>query len=184
MRTNLELIKSDTGLNCRVARRWKWIKGYEGLYQVSDDGWLRRVMHECITKNGMTVILKEKILQPTKDKPTGILTIDLSKNGISKGYTVSHIIAEAFVPNPNNKPQVTYIDGDRENLDFSNLAWIDLFVPISPKGEMHKNHKLTEIQVREIKYSKLTSMQLAKIYNVSRGLIYHIKNNRIWKHVN
>jgi hypothetical protein len=54
---------------------------------------------------------------------TGYLQVGLSKDGKSKTYLLHRLIAETLLPNPENKPQVHHIDGDRTNPALSNLQW-------------------------------------------------------------
>ena len=89
---------------------WKDIEGYTGLYQVSSWG---RV------KNSRT----GRVLKAGKTKK-GYLQLCLCKNGIRKFYSVHRLVAQAFIPNPQNKPEVNHIDEDKENNYFENLEWV------------------------------------------------------------
>lgn len=80
---------------------WKDIKGYEGYYEVSNLGRVRRI--------GKTNCLKSAI---TKD---GYKQVALSVNNILKSYAVHRLVALAFIPNPNNYPQVNHKDENKEN---------------------------------------------------------------------
>lgn len=94
---------------------WKDIKGYEGLYQVSSEG---RVKSKA--RNGNW---KEKILKPVKTKDNYFI-VGLCKNGKSKNKRINRLVAEAFIPNPENKPEVNHIDGNKHNNKISNLEWV------------------------------------------------------------
>lgn len=87
---------------------WKNIPNYEGLYQASNFGRIKR------TKTN-------KILNPQIHK--GYCEVNLSKNGIVKHYRVHILIALAFLPNLENKQEVNHIDGNKQNNCVSNLEW-------------------------------------------------------------
>ena len=89
---------------------WKDIKGYEGLYQVSNFGRIKRVT-------------TGRILKGRKNKGD-YLIVELSKNNIASGKTIHRLVAQAFIPNPENKPQVNHIDEDKTNNMVSNLEWM------------------------------------------------------------
>lgn len=94
------------------------IAGYEGLYQVSNWGTVKSL------GNGNSNNSKEKILKPTKDKK-GYLTVDLYKDGKRKIYKVHRLVAQTFIENPNNLPQVNHKDENKKNNAASNLEWCD-----------------------------------------------------------
>ena len=62
-----------------------------------------------------------KIKKPYINKENGYLTVDLYKNNKSMKVTVHRLIAEAFIPNPHNKPCIDHKDGNRQNNSISNL---------------------------------------------------------------
>lgn len=87
----------------------KDIKGYEGIYQISDDS------NVIITKTGKS----KKVWINNK----GYKCVDLSKNGKTKHMLLHRLMAEAFVPNPNNDPIVLHKDNDKMNTSPDNLVW-------------------------------------------------------------
>ena len=90
---------------------WKPVVGYEGHYQVSNFGRVKSI------KFG-----KERILKPKKNK-FGYLCINLYKNNIKKEYKVHRLVAEAFIDNPDNLPQVNHRDENKLNNNADNLEW-------------------------------------------------------------
>ena len=100
---------------------WKPVVGYEGLYEVSDYGRVRSVPHEVPSRNGVRVS-PGRMRNPFKNK-TGYVIINLCKNGIIKNHTIHRLVAEAFLPNPDNLPQVNHKDENKLNNNLGNLEW-------------------------------------------------------------
>ena len=94
---------------------WKSIAGYEGLYEVSDQG---RVKSLNYNHTGT-----EKILKPRKDS-CGYLQVWLSKDGQKKMSLVHRLVAKAFIQNPNNLETVNHKDEVKTNNVASNLEWM------------------------------------------------------------
>ena len=88
---------------------WKDIEGYEGLYQVSNMGRVRSLRRNIILKNKIESNRYERVV--------------LSTNNIPKGYSVHRLVANAFIPNPNNYPIVNHKDENRTNNCVDNLEW-------------------------------------------------------------
>ena len=100
---------------------WKPIKDYEGLYEISNLGRVKRLCKTIIDSKGRKQIFEENILKPFKNK--GYLMIDLTKNKIKKRFLVHRLVAETFIPNPDNKPQVDHINTIRDDNRADNLRW-------------------------------------------------------------
>lgn len=95
---------------------WKSIVGYEGLYEVSNLG---RVMSLNYNGTGRTQVMK-----PSNDKD-GYLQVKLCKDGKIKRFFVHRLVAMAFIPNPNNLPQVNHINEMKDDNRVENLEWCD-----------------------------------------------------------
>ncbi len=90
---------------------WKDIQGFEGLYEISNYGNVRSL------KFG-----KIKLLKPAKNK-FGYYHVILCKNGQKKEYRVHRLVANAFIPNPLNYPQINHKDENKLNNKVENLEW-------------------------------------------------------------
>ena len=100
---------------------WKDIKGYEGLYQVSNLGRVKSLKRE-IKNQYNKYIIKEKIIT-SFDNGKGYLRLYLYKNGISKNYYIHRLVAEAFIPNPNNYMEINHKSGIKTENFVNNLEW-------------------------------------------------------------
>lgn len=103
---------------------WKDIKGYEGLYQISNLGKIKslgRYYHSGMY-NKVKKYQKENIRKTEKLK-NGYIKVTLCNNGKLKGYLVHRLVAEAFIPNPSNLLQINHKDENKENNNANNLEW-------------------------------------------------------------
>lgn len=94
------------------------IPGYEGLYQVSNLGNVKSLGNGDNNSN----VGKERMLKLQKDKD-GYLTVFLSIHNYKKLHKVHRLVAQAFLPNPNNYPQINHKDKNRSNNNVDNLEW-------------------------------------------------------------
>lgn len=104
---------------------WEWVKGYEGLYQVNTIGQVRSLSRMIIYPNGRKEIRPGKILKVIVNKRNGYCYVNLYKRRKMKGKRVHRLVAEAFIPNPKNLPEVNHEDFDKQNNKKSNLSWCD-----------------------------------------------------------
>ena len=102
--------------------KWKVIKGYEGIYEVSNHGKIKSLARKIKHSDGNSRNVKERILNPANDKD-GYLFLTLSKNGTKKQCRVHRIVAEAFIENPDKKPQINHINEVKNDNRASNLEW-------------------------------------------------------------
>ena len=103
---------------------WKDIKGYEGLYQVSNLGKVKSLERVFVDKIGHRQHIKGRILKLTPDY-RGYLLVSLCDNsGKKKTLRVHRLVCEAFHENPQNKPEVNHINEDKLDNQACNLEWV------------------------------------------------------------
>lgn len=175
---------------------WKDIRGYEGLYQVSNLGRVKSL--ERMTSQNKH--LKEKLTCLNK-LSHGYNNVGLCKQGKTKAFYVHRLVAEAFIPNPENKPQVNHIDGCKTNNKVDNLEWVTqsenmqhayrtglLKTDLLPKliGGDNPQAKFTWEEARWIKehyiprHKEFGTRALARKFGVSHSRISDLINNKTW----
>ena len=95
---------------------WRDVIGYEGLYEVSNLGNVRSCEHFTNGHHLMSRVLRQNL-------SNRYLHVKLYKSQAKRSLRVHRLVAMAFVPNPDDKPQVNHIDGNRFNNSASNLEW-------------------------------------------------------------
>jgi hypothetical protein len=168
-----------------------WKSFIEGHYDVSSFGNVRSV-DKKVDFNGTIATRRGIQLKPTLNSK-GYYTVILCIDSKRKTVYVHRMVAIAFLENNLNKPQVNHKDGNPLNNNLTNLEWCTesenqqhaYAAGLKGKGVEHGMAKLTEIQVREIKYglSELNNNEVAKLYNINRGTVRNIRLGNIWKHI-
>lgn len=145
-----------------MKEQWRFIKGFEYRYSVSTLGRVRAETRICFNNRYGYYTLKPKLLKPCLNNKS-YLTVTLAKNGRSFPRLVHRLVAEAFLLNPDNKPQINHIDGDRTNNNVDNLEWCS-----QSENNLHSYKELGRIKIG-LKGKKST---LSKI-------VLQIKDNNI-----
>ena len=121
---------------------WKDIEGYEG-YQISNMGRVRSLKYN-----------KERFLRERKIK-TDYLRVSLCKNGVAREFYIHRLVAQAFLPNPDNLPQVNHKDEDKTNNHVSNLEWCTIGYNINYGSRNEKDIRLKGKPVLALKEGKI-----------------------------
>lgn len=176
---------------------WRDIENYESYYQISNYGRVKSLDRIIIRSDNKKQFVKSRIMKSFLTKQY-YWRVSLRKNGTIKKYNVHRLVAQAFIKNSKNKPEVNHKNGIKFDNYFKNLEWatssentihaVKTGLQKACKGEACYITKLTTQQVKEIKkelkipYWGLNKF-LATKYNISRSSIKEIKANRNWKHI-
>lgn len=104
--------------------KWADIKGYEGSYQISNMGRVKSLKRKINSNNGGKYVKNESILTPIISSK-GYYRVSLSKDSKTKIFSIHRLVAESFIQNTNNLPQVNHKDENKLNNNVDNLEWCD-----------------------------------------------------------
>ena len=176
---------------------WKDISGYEGLYLISNLGRIKSLNRDWIAgsgglRNHPEIILKLNI------HPKGYLRITLCKNKKQKYYYVHRLVLETFIGK--SDLECNHKNSIKDDNRLENLEWVTSSenqrhailnnLQFIPKGIQCSNSKLTEKQVRRIKFISQNYKvkwgywsKLSKALDVHQGTISQILCNKTWRHI-
>lgn len=148
-----------------MLEKWKDIKGYEGLYQVSNTGKIKALQrfHKTSNYSSIGYIAKEKIKTVFYSKQDSYGRVGLNKNGKTTRKYIHRLVAEAFIPNPYNLPEVNHKDENKKNNCVENLEWCSRKYN-NNYGKRNKQVSIKNTKKRKI-YQYDLSNNLIKIWN-------------------
>lgn len=167
---------------------WRDVNGYVGIYQVSNLGRIKSLARlKSNGKNSWPV--KERMLTPIIHTQ-GYIEVALC-NGKLKRFYVHRLVATAFIPNPENKPQVNHISGVKSDNRVVNLEWATnkengkhaSANGLYYFGEENRSSKLTTTQASEIFSAPGKQREIAEKYNIAKSVVGAIKKKKIWKQI-
>lgn len=177
-----------------MTEQWKDIQGYEGLYQVSNMGKIKALRRRVDTGKCHREWGEHFLSYGVDD--SGYFRTNLAKDGANKTVKVHRLVAEAFIPNPDNKPTVNHKDGNKQNNSVENLEWATMSEQLhhahkvglkSTAGEKNPMHKLSKEDVEWIRnnyiprHKEYGAVALARKFNVHRKTISRINVGSYWK---
>ncbi len=166
------------------AEEWRDVVGYEGLYQVSSHGRVKRIDGPALGQNGKTYWVSGRIRAQAPNRQ-GRMRVLLSKNGVKRQHQVHLLVLRAFVgPPPFEGAECRHFDGDHRNNCVHNLLWRTHGT--RGRGANHPKAKLTTSAVRDVRTlaaQGIGQTTLAAIYGVSQVAIGYIIRRVTWKHV-
>lgn len=178
--------------------RWRPIRGYEGLYEVSDTGKVRSLDRRVGHRLGGTCFRKGAPMATVwlagNERRKGYEAVGLCKNGTQRFVKIHHAVLEAFVavkPTPHSVGR--HRDGDTTNNHYKNLAWGTYQDNSNDmkrhgtvrKGSSHPLAKLNDAMVKRIRQrlKKETAASIARDLGMSNQQISNIKLRKSWSHI-
>lgn len=170
--------------------KWKDVVGYEGIYQVSDLGRVKRVKK---TKGATEGKILKNLLNKRKDNSEGYYYASLWRNGREHRITVHRLVALAFIPNPKNKPEINHKNGIKAFNRPENLEWVTKSenalharrVLGVGAGENNYRAKLKNSDIPLIRQllneGNLTQTAIGKMFGVAYAVIKNVKRNRTYR---
>lgn len=154
---------------------WKDIKGFEGLYQISDCGEVKSLYRIRKGKSGSNVPVTERILKYSIDKD-GYRKVTLMKDGKMYYFRICRLVAEEFIPNPNNYPVVNHKNEIKNDDTVNNLEWCTN--AYNTRYSIWKqSHK---ISCNGVEYASIRDCS-RKLNIDSKSIRYCLKNNTMYK---
>lgn len=165
---------------------WKDVPGYEGLYQASDFGRIKsleRTIYKVMNGGGIHGYKRrERILNQYNNND--YLIVRLSKDGLMTNCYAHILVADSFIPNPMNLPEINHEDGNKQNNNLYNLKRVTasenqlhayrMGLQVAKFGEDHHRSKLSNEDVNEIRKlvdAGFFQIYVAKRFNVSASLV-------------
>jgi len=172
---------------------WKPVVGWEGLYEVSNQGRVRSLDRTATYNDGITRSFKGRVLSPGCVQ--GYLQAHLGLGDRKEQRKVHQLVLEAFVGPCPDGCETRHLDGERSNNRLTNLCWGTKIENMADKrahgrqgiGETHGRAKITADDVREIRatYARggIIQKQLARKYGIAQSKISAIVRRELWRHV-
>lgn len=165
---------------------YKAIKGYEGIYEVSELGQVRSVDRIVECKDGRIRKYKGKELKPSMDKG-GYAMVHLNKNGIVKTCKVHRLVAKAFLPNPDSLPEVHHLNHDTKDNRVHNLKWVTSAEQIDDHWRAAKGtrlrvvgHGIDKIFISSREVERELGFDRTSTLKVAKGKFKQIKGYKIY----
>jgi len=171
----------------KLTEQWQPIKGYEGRYEVSDHGNVKSLCHSSSGR------LRKSFLGLG-----GYNAVQIYRNGVPKGFYIHRLVAQAFLPNPEGKPQVNHKNGVKTDNRIENIEWCtnsenrqhayDVGLQAKRPGEINGNASLSSYQVKRLRLlhecsPRLTLNDLARAFSVDRSTIHLILKRKTWQNI-
>lgn len=175
---------------------WKSIPGYEGLYELNNNGVVRMVGRKKRHRNGTLIDVPQKIL--SQFLVCGYMRVKLrDANGKTKLHSVHRLVADVFIPNPHRLPQVNHKDENKLNNNVHNLEWCTAKYNTNygngilkcstkrmvPVAQLNENNEIVDTWPGVTFAAEKTGIQQSSISCCLHGKLKHAGGYK-WKYLN
>lgn len=158
---------------------FKSIKGFENMYEISNYGIIKSVDRNIICKDGQIKPIKSRYIRPA-DNGSGYKFVYLWKDNKQHRYYVHRLVAETFIPNPDNLPEVNHIDNNKNNNHVNNLEWCNRLYNERQKPKHISGYPAKPIEQIDVITNEIIA-EFESISDCERKL--HINSATIRKHI-
>lgn len=155
---------------------WRPISGYEGLYEISNLGRIKSFVGWDGRRHVKRVTILKNTTQRINDKYSRSV-VRLTKDGKGKNYKVHRLVAEAFIPNPNNLPVVNHIDGNPLNNNVNNLEWCtqkdNIKCSIEMGNTVHRINTIDRETLIEMLNNGFNYDEISAMLGVAKGTVFN-----------
>lgn len=176
-----------------IQEEWRSVPGFQDKYQISNYGRVKTIQHESYTIHYKTrkriPTIRKEVMRRLGSNPGGYSIVSLCDDGKTKHYSVHRLVANAFIPNPKNLPQINHKNTNKKDNRFFNLEWCTAF-----ENKVHalnmglikvKNTAMNADKVRAIRADakSMSARELSDKYKSNPGTIGDIVKYKTWKNV-
>lgn len=180
--------------------RWDHIKDFEGIYMISTHGRVKRLaQNDVVRKNQYKEFYRnyEESAIVASNDTHGYPQVRLQWGGRVRVARVHRLVAETFLPNPDNLPQVHHKDHARDNPCLDNLMWVDNDTNQRfsyeetdrqwLKGTSHGMNKYTEQQVKDVYLlaisGEMSQTEIGEMFDMPQITVSNIKTKKTWREI-
>lgn len=157
---------------------WRKIEGLDGCYEISSYGRVRS-LDRVLVVNGQNRFYKGKVLKPFANW-NGYLKIVVAYKGKDHRLSIARLVAQHFVDNPDDKPEVNHIDFNKTNNHVSNLEWVSREENLShaqANRNLNPDRRLARqvrSQIRQDYTRGYTAREISRVYKITQARVYKI----------
>lgn len=161
-----------------MSEQWRDVVGWEGFYQVSSEGSVRSLPRIVRCSNGTVRTCLGRQMQGIAERGYVAIRLCDGESKTPKAMRVHRLVAMAFIPNPDSKPQVNHIDSNRVNNRVSNLEWVTSRENILHAERVGRRKHLTKLSADNVMEVRRRWQEGATVRGLAREFGVHLRTMR------